>query len=50
MARYHVNPIPPADLLENSIPNPALAPTQMAPGQPTPAAVPGEPSPTPGGQ
>jgi adhesin transport system outer membrane protein len=26
MARYHVNPIPPADLQENSIPAPALAP------------------------
>ena len=26
MARYHVNPIPPADLQENSIPSPALAP------------------------
>jgi len=47
MARYHVNPIPPADLQENSIPAPALAPTSMAPGQPTPAMVPGEPAPTP---
>jgi len=26
MARYHVNPIPPADLQENSIPVPAMAP------------------------
>ena len=49
MARYHVNPIPPADLQENSIPTPALAPTAapMAPGEPAPAMVPGEPSPPP---
>lgn len=47
MARYHVNPIPSADLQENSIPAPVLAPTLMAPGQPTPAMVPGEPAPTP---
>jgi outer membrane protein, adhesin transport system len=46
MARYHVNPIPPADLEENSIPAPALAPAPMVPGQPTPAMVPGEPAPT----
>jgi adhesin transport system outer membrane protein len=49
MARYHVNPIPPADLQENSIPSPALAPTAapMAPGEPAPAMVPGEPAPPP---
>jgi len=42
MARYHVNPIPPADLQENSIPAPALAPPAAPPvggappeGQPT---------------
>jgi adhesin transport system outer membrane protein len=50
MARYHVNPIPAADLQENSIPSPALAPTTMAPGQPTPAMVPGEPAPPPSGR
>lgn len=44
MARYHVNPIPPADRQENSIPIPALAPAPMVPGQPTPPNVPGEPS------
>jgi adhesin transport system outer membrane protein len=49
LARYHVNPIPPADLQENSIPSPALAPTAapMAPGEPAPAMVPGEPAPPP---
>src|SRR5690348_5120647 len=31
MARYHVNPIPPGDLQENSIPTPALAPAAPAP-------------------
>jgi adhesin transport system outer membrane protein len=46
MARYHVNPIPPADLQENSIPTPALAPAPgpMVPGQPTPGMEPGEPT------
>ena len=49
MARYHVNPIPPADLQENSLPAPAMGPSMapMAPGQPGPAMVPGEPSPPP---
>ena len=49
MARYHVNPIPPADLQENSIPAPMMGPTAapMAPGQAGPAMVPGEPSPPP---
>jgi adhesin transport system outer membrane protein len=49
MARYHVNPIPPADLQENSIPSPAMGPgaAPMAPGEPAPAMVPGEPAPPP---
>ena len=53
MARYHVNPIPPGDLQENSLAAPALAPmpaatpAPMAPGEPTPAMVPGEPAPPP---
>jgi len=50
MARYHVNPIPPADLQENSIPLPALTnPPAMAPaGAPPPAeAVPAEAPPPP---
>lgn len=34
MARYHVNPIPPADLQENSIPTPALAPAPPIGGAP----------------
>lgn len=34
MARYHVNPIPPGDLQENSIPTPALAPAPVAPAAP----------------
>jgi len=43
MARYHVNPIPPADLLENSIPTPALVPAPPPPPGGTPAgATPGE--------
>lgn len=43
MARYHVNPIPPADLQENSIPTPALAP---APAPPPGAAPPPPPAPS----
>jgi adhesin transport system outer membrane protein len=31
MARYHVNPIPPADLMETSMPAPALAPAAAPP-------------------
>jgi outer membrane protein, adhesin transport system len=43
MARYHVNPIPAGDLLENSIPTPALATAPPAPPGGTPAgATPGE--------
>src|SRR3954447_4905803 len=42
MARYHVNPIPPADLLETSLPNPALASPPPPPPGGTPAgATPG---------
>jgi len=41
MARYHVNPIPPADLQENSIPTPALA---APPPAVAPAAAPAEPT------
>jgi adhesin transport system outer membrane protein len=41
MARYHVNPIPPADLQENSIPTPALMPAAAGPGMgPGPGAAP----------
>jgi adhesin transport system outer membrane protein len=43
MARYHVNPIPPADLQENSIPTPALAP---APPPPPGEAPPPPPPPS----
>ena len=39
MARYHVNPIPPADLQENSIPTPAMA---NAPAAMAPAAAPAD--------
>ena len=43
MARYHVNPIPPADLLEASLPNPALAsPPPPSPGGTPAGATPGE--------
>jgi len=43
MARYHVNPIPPADLLENSIPMPPLSAAPPPPPGGTPAgATPGE--------
>lgn len=41
MARYRVNPIPPADLLENSIPLPSLAPPVPV-GGPDAGATPGE--------
>jgi adhesin transport system outer membrane protein len=55
MARYHVNPIPPADLQENSIPMPALTnPPAMTPaavpadaGAPPPEAAPPPPPPPP---
>jgi adhesin transport system outer membrane protein len=40
MARYRVNPIPPADLLENSIPLPAMAPPPV--GGTDAGATPGE--------
>jgi adhesin transport system outer membrane protein len=40
MARYHVNPIPPADLMENSIPVPALAPAPPIPPQAAPTPPP----------
>ena len=43
MARYHVNPIPPADLIETSLPSPALAAPPPPPPGGTPAgATPGE--------
>jgi adhesin transport system outer membrane protein len=41
MARYRVNPIPPADLLEDSIPLPAMAPPAPA-GATAAEAAPGE--------
>lgn len=50
MARYHVNPIPPADLLENSIPVPLLAPASAPAGgmaPPPPPAPEGAPPPPP---
>lgn len=40
MARYHVNPIPPQDLQENSIPAPALAPAPPPPPAMAPAPAP----------
>jgi adhesin transport system outer membrane protein len=44
MARYHVNPIPPGDLMENSMPTPALAPAvEPAPGPALPPPVGGAP-------
>ena len=42
MAHYHVNPIPPGDLQENSIPTPALAPAAAAPAGGAPPV--GEPT------
>jgi adhesin transport system outer membrane protein len=42
MARYHVNPIPPGDLQENSIPTPAL----MGPPAPPVGGAPPEGQPT----
>ena len=44
MARYHVNPIPPADLQENSIPSPALAPTAPPVGGAPPIGEPTSPT------
>jgi adhesin transport system outer membrane protein len=41
MARYRVNPIPPADLLENSIPLPVMAPPEPVGGTAA-GATPGE--------
>ena len=52
MARYHVNPIPAADLQENSIPTPAMAnaPAAMAPAAaPADAGAPPPPPPAPEG-
>ncbi len=53
MARYRVNPIPPADLLENSLPLPAMAPPVPVGGTDA-GATPGEtltnPTNTPQGQ
>jgi adhesin transport system outer membrane protein len=40
MARYHVNPIPPADLEENSIPVPLMVPAGPAPVGPGPEMAP----------
>ena len=42
MARYHVNPIPPGDLQENSMPTPAMAPPPPPPGGTPAGATPGE--------
>jgi adhesin transport system outer membrane protein len=53
MARYRVNPIPPADLLENSMPLPALAPPPPVGGTDagaTPGETLGNPSNTPAGR
>jgi adhesin transport system outer membrane protein len=41
-ARFRVNPIPPSDLQENSIPTPALAPAAAAPAGGAPPV--GEPT------
>jgi outer membrane protein, adhesin transport system len=53
MARYRVNPIPPADLIENSMPAPAMGPPVPVGGTPA-GATPGEtmtnPTSTPSGQ
>jgi adhesin transport system outer membrane protein len=46
MARYHVNPIPPADLQENSIPMPTLVAAPAA--APLPPATEGAPPPPEG--
>jgi adhesin transport system outer membrane protein len=43
-SRFHVNPIPPADLQETSLPYPAIAPTAA------PAAVPVDATPQPAGR
>jgi outer membrane protein, adhesin transport system len=51
-ARYRVNPIPPEDLQENSMPQPLMgppAPPVNAAAAPAPAEAPAEPAPT-GGQ
>ena len=40
-ARYRVNPIPPGDLLENSLPAPAMGPPVPVGGRP-PRKLPGE--------
>jgi adhesin transport system outer membrane protein len=34
MARYHVNPIPPGDLMEDSLPAPAMGPPVPVGGTP----------------
>jgi len=39
--RFHVNPIPPADLQENSVPMPAMGTTAPVGGTPA-GATPGE--------
>lgn len=53
MARFRVNPIPPADLLENSMPMPAMGPPVPVGGTPA-GATPGEtmtnPTTTPSGR
>jgi adhesin transport system outer membrane protein len=41
MARFRVNPIPPGDLLENSMPAPAMGPPVPVGGTPA-GATPGE--------
>ncbi|WP_081774411.1 TolC family protein [Sphingomonas sp. URHD0057] len=41
MARYHVNPIPPSDLMEDSLPAPAMGPPVPVGGTPA-GATPGE--------
>jgi len=53
MARFHVNPIPPADLMEDSFPGPAMGPPVPVGGTPA-GATPGEtmtnPTTTPSGR
>jgi adhesin transport system outer membrane protein len=53
MARYHVNPIPPGDLMEDSLPAPAMGPPVPVGGTPA-GATPGEtmenPTGTPSGR
>ena len=44
MARYHVNPIPPADLQENSIPLPLMVPSAPMPAGPGPEMAPPPPA------